>query len=48
MAVFSLNPRIFRTLGQNGVLWGQLELTLGPMGWFCLVVWRRAALGTKY
>ena len=29
MAVFCLKPRIFRTLGQNGVLWEQSKLTLG-------------------
>ena len=48
MAVFSLKPRIFRAQGQNGVLWGQSEFTLDPMGWFYHVVWRRAALGTEY
>ncbi len=48
MAVIGLKPRIFCTLGQNGVLWGQSELTFDPMGRFCHVVWRRAALGTKY
>ena len=48
MAVFSLKPRIFRALGQNGVLWGQTNLTLGLMGWFCHVGLRKAALETKY
>jgi hypothetical protein len=35
MALFSLKSRIFRALGQNGVLWGQLELTLGELGLSC-------------
>ncbi len=48
MAVFSLKPLIFRAQGQNGVLRGQSELTVGPMGWFCHFVWWRAALGTEY
>ena len=48
MAVFSLKPRIFRAQGQDGVIWGQSEFTLDPMGWFYRVVWRRALLGTEY
>ena len=36
------------TLGAPGVLWGPSEFTLDPMGWFCDVILRRAALGTKY
>ena len=48
MAVFGLKPRIFRAEGQNGVLCGQSEFTLDPMGWFYHVVWRRAALGTEH
>ena len=48
MAVFGLKPRIFRAQGQDGVLWGQSEFTLDPMGWFYRVVWRRAPLGTEY
>jgi hypothetical protein len=34
--------------GQTGVLWGLSEVILGPMGTFCDVILRRAALGTKY
>ena len=48
MAVFGLKQRIFRAQGQDGVLWGQSEFTLDPMGWFYCVVWRRAPLGTEY
>ncbi len=48
MAVFGLKPCIFRAKGQDGVLWGQSEITLDPMEWFYRVVWRRAALGTEY
>jgi hypothetical protein len=48
MAVFGLEPRIFRAQGRDGVLWGQSEFILDPMGWFYHVVWRRAALGTEY
>jgi hypothetical protein len=47
MAVFGLKPRIFRTQGQNSVLWGQSEVTLDPMGWFYDVALQRAALETK-
>ena len=46
MAVFGLKPRIFRTQGHKSVLWGQLEFTLGPMGWFYDVALQRAALET--
>jgi hypothetical protein len=37
-----------RSLGQTGVLWGLSEITLGPMGTFCSVILRGAALGTQY
>ncbi len=47
MAVFGLKPRIFRTKGLNGVLWGQSEFTLDPMGWFYDVAVQRAVLETK-
>jgi hypothetical protein len=43
-----LKPRIFRAQGKDGVLWGQSEFSLDPMGWFYRVVWRRAPLGTEY
>ena len=48
MAVTYTIPCILRPLGQTGVLWGPSEITLGPMGTFCGVILRGAALGTQY
>jgi hypothetical protein len=34
--------------GHTGVLWGPSEFILDPMGRFCIVILRRAALVIKY
>ena len=47
MAVLDLKPRIFRTQGHIGVLWGPSEFTLDSMGWFYDVALQRIVLETK-
>ena len=48
MTVIYPNPCVLWPSGHIDVLWGLSELTLSPMGSFCDVILRRAALGTKF
>ena len=48
MAVIYPNPASYDLAGQTGVLWGPSEFILDPMGQFCDVFLRRAALETKF